>query len=387
MTRLHASVSKSAILPALARAADVADRKSTTPVLASTRLQVLVDTIAVEATSGDLWLRSTVPITKGPAHGDLCVAARELLEVVADMPADELVFTTAKDDGTWLEIQSGPSMYRLRALAPDAFPKPPSYGKARLAEVDAITLREMLAGAALAMGLDEGRPHLCGVMLEANGAAVRAVGCDGHRFHLVERVLALPVVAGGVIVPATAVRVLVGDPRRREPRRTPLLEGLASVRVALAKPPDRAFVMGADFTLAIRLVDAQFPPYEQVIPKTPPYAAEVAAPALLAATRRAMKATPTPAARGVKLTFAPGTTLELEGEHPDIAKAVERVPCEYVGAQHAVGVNPAFLGDALELLGDQAVTISMGSDALLPITLRPRDAGGAAIAVVMPMRM
>ena len=138
--------------------------------------------------------------------------------------------------------------------------------------MEAGLLRTMVGRTSYAMSQDESRPFLNGLYLIARKQELRLVATDGHRLALARSAVDADVEMAG-IVPRKAVQEL-----------TRVLGG--AERVDLAVGESKFFVRTEGFELVSKLVEGQFPNYEQVIPKSSPLRLVVEREPLLAAIRR-----------------------------------------------------------------------------------------------------
>lgn len=368
---MHITLPVASLLPALRRALDVADPKSTLPILGHVCLRAASGTLTVTAT--DLNLAITAPLAatvKTP--GALTLPARALHDIVANLAGPDV---TLKATATrWCELKSARAAYRLVGLNARDFPavEPTPADFADFADLDVGVFARLLAQASPAMCGDETRAHLNGIMLQATVEQVTAVATDGHRL-VVARGLALPGVPGalapaGVIVPRRGVVAI-----------TKLLATAGKARLAIA--PRYLHVAAGDAVLAVKLVDMGYPPWQQVIPRTHPGRCVLASDDLRSAAKRAaLMANDT---RGLKLAFAAAAlTITADGDH---GASSEDVECTYAGEPVVIGVNPEYLRDALAGCDAEQIAIALGG-ALDPLLITPAD-GGAYEAVIMPMRV
>jgi DNA polymerase III subunit beta len=154
----------------------------------------------------------------------------------------------------------------------------------------------------------------------------------------------------------------------------------------LAQHGPNAFFELGGVQFSVKLIDAQFPPYEAVIPamtnravRTPRTPLEDALKAVsLAASDRT---------GGVKLAVSPNA-LRITSESPESGNGFDEVAVDYSGPEISVGFNARYLLDVLGAIDDEDVSLGLSGE-LDPAVLRPADApeGDDYIAVVMPMRI
>ncbi len=364
------TISTATLLPALRRASDVADRKSTMPILSNALLRVGNGRLTVAGTDLNLTTVTTLPLLVGSAGG-LTVSAKALHDIVANVPGDEV--SIKKVENHWAEIRSKKFNCRIVGIPDRDFPKVPDARDAAFVELDAGALLGMIRATQHSICKDETRFHLNGILFESNGKTARMVSTDGHRLSKADRTMAGPMLSPGVIVPRGGVVEL-----------RKLLDGAKAIEVAV----DGKFLFARrdQATLAIKLIDAQFPPYEQVIPKSHTRRLVVERELLMHAVKRAaLMASDT---RGLKFSMTDGA-LEVSSEHPDRGQVCETVDCETSGAPIAIGVSPKYTLDLVNVLEDVdegAIAIELNGE-LDPIVLRSVANPDAFVGVVMPMRI
>src|SRR5262244_235177 len=193
-------IQKSEFLRGLRLAQGIADRKSTMPILANVLLRSEgKGKILLAAT--DLNVSVSVDLAaKVEKEGGLTVGARPLHDIVASLPAEDVVFKRAENN--WADIRAAKVAYKLVGMPDRDFPKMPDHREVKYSKVDPAVLREMIDKTLFSVSNDETRFHLNGVLLECDGARARMVSTDGHRLSKVERTLTGgPVLPQGVIIP------------------------------------------------------------------------------------------------------------------------------------------------------------------------------------------
>ena len=140
------------------------------------------------------------------------------------------------------------------------------------------------------------------------------------------------------------------------------------------------------FQFSVKLVDAQFPPYQQVIPQE--YAQRVKVPRLLTADAlNAVSVAASDRTGGVKLSLAKGK-LRFESESPESGEGFDELSVDYSGPDMTVGFNARYFLDVLRSISDDEVEIGVGGE-LDPAVIRPatENPGTNYVAVIMPMRI
>jgi DNA polymerase-3 subunit beta len=361
-------ITKTEFLRGLRLAQGIADRKSTMPMLANVLLRTQgKGQLLVAAT--DLNVSLTAELKSQNAHeGGLTLNAKDLYELVANAPGDDI--TLKKADNHWAEIRSGKATYRVVGMPDRDFPKVPDHREASYSTVETAVLREMVDRTLFSVCNDETRFHLNGVFFESDGSKVRMVSTDGHRLSKVERTLANgPKLSSGIIIPKKGLLEM-----------KKVLEGGASCKLAIKTP--HLFLVQEDIAIAVKLIDAQFPPYEQVIPKDHKKIITVDRVRLIDALRRAQLMSSE--TRGVKVA-ATKEGITITSDNPDRGEVREELDAEYKGDAIAVGFNPKYVVELLSQMASDQVTLALGGE-LDPGLIKPVT-GDDYLGVVMPMRI
>ncbi|HLU65803.1 MAG TPA: DNA polymerase III subunit beta [Kofleriaceae bacterium] len=362
-------IQKAEFLKGLRLAQNIADRKSTMPMLANVLLRVSSKgQLLVAATDLNVSVSAELSCS-GHKEGGLTVGAKALHDIVVNLPGDEVSLRRA--DNNWAEISAGKVNYRLVGMPDRDFPKIPDHREVDLAAVSAETLRSMIDKTLFSVCSDETRFHLNGVFLESDGTTARMVSTDGHRLSRVDRPLeGAPTLTAGVILPKKGVV---------EVKRA--LDSVAGNCEIAVKTP-YFFLRADEVTLAVKLIDSQFPPYEAVIPKGNDKILEVGRAVLADALKRAQLMSSE--TRGVRLTLGAGT-LKVASDNPDLGEVKEELEADYDGEALTIGVNPKYV---LELLGQvqaDRVRLELAGE-LDPVLVRPAT-DPEHLGVIMPMRI
>lgn len=367
-----ALVPQRALRDALQLLTHVADRKSTIPILSHVAIRSHAKGIVLYAT--DLGMTLTVTLgAAGALPSGVAVPAKQLLDMVKILPGSEVTIDRT-ENGITLSAERAKS--RIVGLPDQDFPKiPVAPESTTFATVDAESILAMIDATLFSVCKDETRFHLNGALFEGTGDVVRMVTTDGHRLTLASRAVS-GVVQRGVIIPARGLQEI----KRLLDKGTCTLGFSAS----------HVFVRQNGAELAIKLIDAQFPPYEQVIPRGNDRIVCVSRKALLSSFARAK--TLTSATRGVRITADDDGDLVIASDNPDIGDLVERVAIDSNPHRPIkTGCCATYMIEALDRIDDERVTIAFSGNELDPFMIRP--SGDVALgdseftAVIMPMRI
>jgi DNA polymerase-3 subunit beta len=230
----------------------------------------------------------------------------------------------------------------------------------------------MIAKTIFAVSPDDMRRNLSGIYFEKTGKQeLRLVATDGHRLSLVDKRIEGEVkIKRSVVVPRKGVTEL-----------RKLVKLVENINIGIGK--NDFIAEGNGITLNVRLIDAEFPNYKQVIPEATQWSVEVRRDDFLSALRR-VSIISSERTKGVKISLDDGN-MTLVSVSPELGEAREVVPIKYKGDSIELGFNARYLIDVLEVIISELVQLGI-SDELSPLIIRPIG-DEEYISVIMPMRV
>jgi DNA polymerase-3 subunit beta len=381
---MELTVTKRDLLRLVTRMQGVAERKSTMPVLSNVLLSVDGPS-ALRIAATDLYLalvgRLPVDVSKG---GSVAVSAKDLLERVRMMPDGPIHLASQDNSTTTLKAGGSARRYTLRGMSGDDFPPLPSpaEGSPSLA-LDVAVLQELIASTHFSISPDETRAHLNSALFEWDGDRVRMVTTDGHRLSKMEVHVSGRQASATMLIPLKAIQELkrlcddfIGEAKD-------VGKDAARPQIQITQSGSSAYFQGGGMTFAVRLVDAQFPPYAQVIPQQSEKRVRVPR-ATFSDSLRAVSIAANERTGGVKLHVS-SSSMRITSESPDSGEAFDEVPVDYNGPNLTIGFNAKYFLDVLGALSEDEVELGFGGE-LDPAVVRPVG-DRQFLSVVMPMRI
>lgn len=378
---MHVVVSKKDLSRVLARCQGVADKKSTMPILGNVLLEASQGTLRLSAT--DLVLAVSGEISADVTRpGSVAVGAKDLYERVRMMPEGQLGIEVGEASATTIRSLSSARRYTVFGLPGEEFPALPRADQGEPIELDAATIARLIATTHFSISTDETRLHLSSALLELEKNRLRMVTTDGHRLSKMEIRSPEVTSTSTMLIPLKGIMEL----RRlcEEAIADSSDEQVPKIRLLQSGPNVYAELAG--FRFSVKLVDAQFPPYQQVIPAQSAHV--IRAPRVgLGDALKAVSLAASDRTGGVKITLAEGT-LRVESESPEAGAGFDEIPVDHHGPTLTIGLNARYFLDVLAAITDDEVILGISGE-LDPAIIRP---GGDAsdrdyLAVVMPMRI
>jgi DNA polymerase III subunit beta len=343
----------------------VASRSGALPVLQDLRITATDD--GLELIGSDLEITNRVQVPAEVEENGVAVVPKLLGEIVRRLDPGEPV--TVSVTGDEAVITAGRFSTSLRLKPAEDYPRlaPPDGNGVR---VDAAAFANALRQVVRAASKDDLRPILTGVLLTTNGNGLRLVATDSYRLAVRDLT--------GVNMLDEGQRVLVAAKGLAEVQR---LAGDGEIEVVLRERDVVFRTSRAEVTA--RLIEGDFPNYEQLIPSGYPNRLTVGREALLDALDRVQIVGQNRDNAAVRLAMS-AEGLELSMSAQDVGSAQETLDAKFEGGELTAAFNPVFLRDGVEAMDGDEVALET-IDPLKPATLRTAD-GGDFLYLLMPVR-
>ena len=367
---MNIQIEQSELSKALSFMQSIVERKTTMPILANVLLSAEEKKLKLSAT--DLEITAVVEVTaKVEQTGSTTVNAKMLNDIVRELPNSAIRMEL--QSGERVQISSGTSNFIIVGVNAEEFPSLPGISIKPSSNMKASQLREMISKTVYGVSKDETRFNLSGVCFETVDNLLRLIATDGHRLALIQRSMEGIDFSGSHIVPTKGLN---------EVRK--LLEELGDqdVQVSLS---DGFFVISTGASkVSMRLIDGEFPDYNQVLPKKEGVNVILPVNEFSKAIKRAALMV-SDKGKCIKLDFMTGK-MRLSSSSPELGESSEELDIDYKGEHMSVGFNANYL---LEFCG----SITQESNMVLTLTgeLGPAklssEQDDSYFGIIMPMRL
>jgi len=360
----------------LARGLQVASRavstRATLPVLANVLLRTEDAGLKLTATNLEIGITAWVP-GRVDTDGSLTVPARLFSDIVNGLPAGERV-DLELESATSLRIKAGRYQTHLRGIDAEEFPVIPSPGERPTTRISQRELRRALSEVAFAAATDEARPILTGVLTHFSGDRLTLAAADNYRIAVKTLPLLDSVEDTSLVVPARSYNELMRV----------LADSDDPVEVMLASSKSQILFHLEGIDLVSRLIDGQFPNYQQVLPTSHTSRAVVDRDELLKAVRLSAFIASS-AANVIKLTVGDeGAGTVTIAAAADVGDAQGEVESANEGESVQIAFNARYLQEALQNVDDAQLALEF-SGPLSPGVIRPTG-DEDYVHVIMPVR-
>jgi DNA polymerase III subunit beta len=343
--------------------------RNTLPILSNILFELEEDLLRLTTTDLEVSIKCQIP-----AHvtepGSITIPAKRLSEIVRELPDSDV--TVSVSDNSLVTLSCEKSLFKINGLPKDDYPVLPKSKNEKGFNLSKKELHEMIKRTVFSVSTDETRYVLNGVLFTVDDNIMRMVSTDGHRLALIEQKLEkTPTQKFNYIVPSKALQEL-----------SKILDDEGEINIQLNE--NQIIFSNDEVILMSRLIDGQFPNYNQVIPKDTDKNIDCQTDVLLSATRRvALMASDK--SSSVKYTMS-NNKLLITANTPEVGEAQEEMEIEYTGENISVAFNAKYVLDVLKNIGSKDCVIGL-STSLNPGVFTPKSEDKKYVCIVMPMRI
>jgi len=346
--------------------------RSTLPVLANVLLRTEDAGLKLTATNLEIGITCWVP-GKIDSDGAITVPAKLFADIVAGLPSSERVDLEVRGSDR-LFVRAGRFETTLRGIDADEFPAIPAAGERPTTRINQKLLRHALSEITFAAASDEARPILTGVLTRFEGDRMTLAAADNYRIAITRIPTLDAVEETSIVVPARSYLELSRI----------LTETDEPVEVILSPQKNQVLFHIDGIDLVSRLIDGQFPNYQQVLPTTHATRVEIDRDDLLKAVRLAALIASS-SANIVKLQIGPdGAPLVSVAAAAEVGDHRGVIDATIEGDGTTIAFNARYLIDVLQNVNVERFALELNGP-LSPGVFRPAD-GRDYTHVVMPVR-
>ncbi len=368
---MKAICDRAALTDLLNLVSPVAATRTPKEVLRCVKLTANDASLTLAATDLELAVWASTQRVEVNKPGEALVPADKLSQIVRESFDPTLTVELEKQT---THIRGEDAHFQIYGQSPSDFPPLPEFTGSPDFEIEASELHRIVTQTLFATARETSRYAINGVLVERESNKLTVVATDGRRLAMAKGTCKTDsgntAKTSSAIVPTKALTMLLkmfGDPEQL-------------VRVKLAE--NKILFATDEMLLASNLVEGNFPPYKDVLPRDSDKKATLDTESLTSAVRRAALLT-NEESKGVRFAFS-SDGLTLSSRAPEMGEAQINVPLpQYAGDPMEIGFNPQFILDALKVIDADQVQLELKA-ANKPGILR---AGPDFLYVIMPVNL
>lgn len=343
------------------------------PILENFLFEVTEDTLVVTASDLNTTMTTQLAVdSEGSAT--ICVPAKLIVETLKSLPDQPVSFLLDLDTFA-VTLISENGKYKVSGENAIDFPKIPAVKSSDEILIPASVLSKAVNNTLFAVGNDDLRPAMTGVLFEFSENNTTYVATDGHRLVRYKRFDIVSENEASMIVPKKALNLL----KAALPN--------DSQEVTMTYTAQNAYFKFENNSLICRLVEERYPDYQAAIPTANPFTMTIHRVDFLNSLKRvslyANKST-----HQVRLKISE-TDLMISGEDVDFSnEGNESLPCEYDGDPMEIGFNARLLTEMLSNMDSNLVELQLAAPNKQGILLpKIKDDNEDILMLVMPVML
>lgn len=350
-------------------------QKAIQPVL----FNILIETLEnnqVRLTATDLVLTVVTTVDAQVSEaGKITLPARKLNDIVSKLGNDLVTFEVAADS-TNATITCQKSKFDIIGISSNEFPSDVFNYDADDSKCFDVELNTFLKGikqAGFAAAGYEVSNLLSGIVCEFNDGILEIASTDGNRLARVrEKITSDIKEQTQLIIPSRTLNELL--------KMSPFID---EESIKICKDKSTIIFKTEKIIMVSRLLEGQFPRYNQLIPSESPKQAIVNVSQLIAAIER-VSVMVNDKTSIIKMHFA-DNELTLTADTPDAGKSEDTIDIQYTSEELLIAFNYKFVLDALRIIESDEVII--GLNAPLSATVLKPNSDDDFICLIMPVQI
>lgn len=349
----------------------VVERRSAIPILQNVLIEATAEgKIIFTATDLEVVIIDSTS-TQVEEPGCTTLSAKMLFEILRELPPEPVRIKTMDND--WAEITCGASLFKMVGLPADTYPRIPEVSQIELHPLPSDILEKLIAATSFAASREEDRALLSGVYFTSMKNSLNMVATDGHRLALLEHP-----VAGEAELPE--FRLILSAKALKEFKRMfqsgdqPTLFGTAELTAVCRKNSE---------TIIAKLMEGDYPEYQQVIPEESPNQIEFDRSSFLNVLRR-VSLVADQKTNSIKIRFTPNQII-LTAASPQFGNARDELPVEYSGTDVEIAYNATYLKEAIQSIEDVGFRFQFEDSSKATMISPAGEKPYRQLCLVMPM--
>jgi DNA polymerase III subunit beta len=358
-------VDKDVLIRGIDTIQNVISAKATLPILANFLIETQKDVLRMTATDLNIGISCVIPV-EIMEQGAITIPARRFSSIIREL-SDSMVQINTKKNNIVL-IEGKTCEFKIIGLPCEEFPKLPEFKDKEVIQLEQSVLKQMLNVTSFAVSMDESRYILNGILFKFHQNNFSLVATDGKRLAIATRKLKQASSKEiKIIIPIKTIQELIRNLQD---------EGELSLVIG----PNQVLFDFKDTMIISRIIEGEFPDYQQVVPAASENKIKANREQLLLAVRRAALLA-TPDYQAVKMEIFKDKMV-ISKSTPDVGESREEVAIQYAGKEMVIGFNPTYLVDVLKNISvDTTEWEVTGSEK--PGVMR----GDGYVYIVLPMRL
>ena len=364
---MNVSLTQENLAKALQTVGRIVGNRSTLPVLANVLIKTESNRLKLSTTNLEMGITYWVG-AKVDDEGSLTVPARLLGEYTSSLPSGNV---NLHQEAMSLRIKAERYSSSINGIDAEEFPTIPTIDKEPALSIPASEFKQAMSQVVLVASSDDARPVLNGVYMYIDDGSLVMAATDSYR--LAEKKLAVKTDQElKVIVPARTIQELLR------------MIGDTDANIDIILDEDQICFRFGDVELVSRLIDGQFPNYQQLIPKDIQTSFTIDTSEFGSIAKVASLFSKENAGSVTLSVDSANELMSLRSIASQVGENTSQAKVVVDGDDAEVSLNGRYISDALGVIKTQQVQFSI-TGKVNPCLLKPIDSEDY-LHIIMPLR-
>ena len=340
-------INKAEIINEFQSLAAVADKKQTLPILSNILIRCEADSIKLLSTDLEVELEVLLDGANIEQPGETTIPAKKAADIIRELPEGQVSFEL-NEESSKLTVRSSSGKYNLSTIPGSDFPDFDVVKSDTTHKISSAKLYELFQKTSFAMANQDWRHYLNGCLFEKTESSVNMVATDAHRLSIYKSNLESDGDFTGIIPRKTVVELMKILPKH---------DGDIEFYINT----NNIVFMSKKFTFKSKLIDGNYPNYNQVVPQGEGSKITFNRKNMLDSLSRVSVLT-SEKFKGVKLKAESGV-LDISAHNPDQESAEEKLDISGGVSGFDIAFNVNYLKEVLGTIDEEEISlVSFGSD-------------------------
>ncbi len=347
--------------------------KGLQPVLANILIETInKTTLKLSATDLDLTVITTIQ-AQVEKEGKITLPAKTLSEIVTRLSEGLISFSKSTETNT-VEIKSKNSKFEIIGISATEFPLIPDVEikEENSVEIEMKPFTKAIRQAGFSAAGYETNNLLSGVVCDISENTLEMASTDGNRLSRVREKIENSNKTSNLIIPSKTLQEFIK-----------MSSFIQEDKIKIYTDKTKLIIKSEDITMISRIMEGQYPKYNQLIPQDSPKEAIIKIGQLIAAIER-VAIMVNEKTSIIKMEFS-SNKLVLKADTPDAGASEEEIDIDYKFEELNIAFNYRYLLECLKNMETEEVKIGLNSS-LSATILKPNNEDDY-ICLIMPVQI
>ena len=313
------------------------------PILSNFLLEAKEGKLFISATDLEIGISSSLPVNI-EKEGRVTIPAKNFSDLLSNLEDQKITLTL---DGETLNLTGEKIKASFQTMPADDFPKLYEEKGEEIVSIKKKDIEEYISRVAFSAAIDSSRPALSGVLIDKDKGEALLVATDGYRLSLQKNVFkTAQELEKPLVVPARVIKELVS-----------IKEDDENVKVFVSEKNNQILFTQGETSLVGRLIEAEYPDYEKIIPKEFSTKTEVSREALQNAIK-ICSVFARETANIIKISIG-NTKMIISANSPSVGADTVEIDAKTTGEENEIAFNAKYLLDALSAISEENLVFEM----------------------------